>query len=166
METYQWSSTNSGLLFRGICLPSLLSIPLAKYGEGLNRRKTVAVELILAFLPFSALRFIEKPSSANQICFVALVTCIGLFMTTSQSQIMVEVSDAVREIEHKNGIDGHKKSGMGTGYAFCNVSIALGQFLGPLIAGFAKLGLGWGGMSLILGGTSASVGLASLLFYA
>lgn len=166
MEKYQWSSTKSGLLFLGICLPSLLSIPLAKYGQGLNRRKTVAIELILALFPFAALPLIEKPSSAHQICFVALVACIGLFMTTSQSQVMVEVSDAVREIERKNGIDARKKSGMGTGYAFCSVSIALGQFLGPLIAGFAKLGLGWGGMSLILGGTSAFVGLASLLFYA
>jgi hypothetical protein len=28
---------------------------------------------------------------------------------------------------------------MGTGYAFCNMAIAIGQFVGPLIAGYARL---------------------------
>lgn len=162
METYRWSSTNSGLLFLGISLPSLLSIPLAKYGHSWNRRRTVAIELILAFFPLCALRLIETPSSSHQVFFIALVTCVGLFMTTSQAQVMAEVSDAVREIEYKNGIDSRRRSGMGTGYAFCNVAIAIGQFVGPIVAGYARFGLGWGGMTLILGGMSGFVGLSSL----
>lgn len=162
METYDWSSTNSGLLFLGISLPSLLSIPMAKYCRSWDRRRTVAIELILAFFPLSALRLVEMPSSSHQVSFVAFVTCVGLFMTTSQAQVMAEVSDAVRQIEAKEGIDSRKKSGMGTGYAFCNVAIALGQFLGPIVAGYARLGLGWGGMTLILGGISGFVGLVSL----
>lgn len=75
---------------------------------------------------------------------------------------MAEVSDAVRQIETNNGINSRKRSGMGTGYAFCNVAIALGQFLGPIVAGYARLGLGWGGMTPILGGMSGFVGLVSL----
>ena len=89
--------------------------------------------------------------------------CVGLFMTTSQAQVMAEVSNAMREIESKNGIDNRTRSGMGTGDSFCNVSIAIGQFLGPLVAGYARLQLGWGGMTLILGGISGSLGFLSLL---
>jgi len=162
METYRWTSTKSGLLFLGISLPSLLSIPMARYGRSWNRRRTIAIELILALFPLSVLRLAEVPTLSHQIMFVALVTCVGLFMTTSQAQVMAEISDAVRDIESKNGID-NRKSGMGTGYAFCNVAIAIGQFLGPIIAGYARLHLGWGGMTLILGGISGSVGLLSLL---
>lgn len=76
---------------------------------------------------------------------------------------MAEVSDAVREIEVTIGIDSNQRSGMGTGYAFCSMAIAIGQFLGPLVAGYARLGLGWGGMTLILGGISGFVGLLSLI---
>jgi MFS family permease len=136
---------------------------MAKYCQSWDRRRTVAIELILALFPLSALNLVETPSSNHQVCFVALVTCVGLFMTTSQAQVMAEVSDAVRQIEVKKGIDSRKRSGMGTGYAFCNVAIALGQFLGPTIAGYARLGLGWGGMTLILGGISGFVGLVSLI---
>lgn len=136
---------------------------MAKYGRTWNRRRTVAIELILALFPLSALRLAEFPTLSRQILFVALVMCVGLFMTTSQAQIMAEVSDAVREIESKNGIDNRTRSGMGTGYAFCNVAIAIGQFLGPLVAGYARLQLGWGGMTLILGGISGSLGFLSLL---
>lgn len=163
MEVYHWTSTNSGLLFLGISLPSLLSIPMARYCKTWKRRRTVAVELILAMIPLFTLRVCETPFPGHQICFIALVVCVGLFMTTSQAQVMAEVSDAVQHIETKRKIDSQKKSGMGTGYAFCNVAIALGQFLGPLVAGYAKVGLGWGGMTLILAGTSGIVGISSLL---
>lgn len=84
-------------------------------------------------------------------------------MTTSQAQVMAEVSDAVREIEEAHGVNSNQRSGMGTGYAFCSMAIAIGQFVGPLIAGYARLAFGWGGMTLILGGTSGFIGLLSLI---
>lgn len=163
MQTYNWSSTNSGLVFLGISLPSLLSVPLGKYGQNWNRRRIVPVELILTFFPVAALRFVQDDTTANQVGFMGLVTLAGLFITTSQSQVMAEVSYAVREIEMKRGIDSRARSGMGTGYAFCNMAIALGQFIGPIIAGSARVKLGWEGMTLILGGTSCFVGVLSLM---
>ncbi|CAG8200008.1 unnamed protein product [Penicillium nalgiovense] len=163
METYKWSSTNAGLVFLGISLPSFLSIPLSRYGRDWKRRRTIAIELILAFFPLVALRIIDGPSPSHQIGFIALVTGVGLFLTTSQAQVMAEVSDAVREIEMTHGVDPKQRSRMGTGYAFCNMAIAIGQFVGPLIAGYARLSLGWGGMTLVLGGTSAFIGLLSLI---
>jgi hypothetical protein len=163
METYKWSSTNAGLVFLGISLPSFLSIPLSRYGRDWKRRRTIAIELILACFPLVALRITDGPSPSHQIGFIALVTGAGLFLTTSQAQVMAEVSDAVREIEVTHGVGPNKRSGMGTGYAFCNMAIAIGQFVGPLIAGYARLYLGWGGVTLVLGGTSASIGLLSLI---
>ncbi|KAJ6191387.1 hypothetical protein N7519_001408 [Penicillium mononematosum] len=163
MATYKWSSTNAGLVFLGISLPSFLSIPLSRYGRDWKRRRTIAIELILAFFPLVALRITDGPSPSHQIGFIALVTGAGLFLTTSQAQVMAEVSDAVREIEVTHGVDPNQRSGMGTGYAFCNMAIAIGQFVGPLIAGYARLYLGWGGMTLVLGGTSAFIGLLSLV---
>ncbi|KAJ5986942.1 hypothetical protein N7451_011307 [Penicillium sp. IBT 35674x] len=160
METYKWSSTNAGLVFLGISLPSFLSIPISKYGRNWKRRRVVAIELILALFPLIALRATDGASSNHQIGFVVLS---AFFMTTSQAQVMAEVSDAVREIEVRRGINSNQKSGMGTGYAFCSMAIAIGQFVGPLVAGYARMALGWGGMTLVLGGTSGLVGLFSLL---
>ncbi|KAJ6109660.1 hypothetical protein N7486_001895 [Penicillium sp. IBT 16267x] len=163
METYKWSSTNAGLVFLGISLPSFLSIPMSKYGRHWERRRIIAVELVLALFPLVALRTADGAASTHQIGFIVLVTLVGCFITTSQAQVMAEVSDAVREIELTHGINSNKRSGMGTGYAFCSMAIAIGQFLGPLIAGYARLALGWGGMTLVLGGTSGFVGLLSLI---
>ncbi|KAJ5663872.1 hypothetical protein N7507_004603 [Penicillium longicatenatum] len=163
METYKWSSMNAGLIFLGISLPSFLSIPMSKYGRNWKRRRVVAVELVMTFFPLAALRTTDGASSSYQIRFVILVVLVGLFMTTSQAQVMAEVSDAVREIEVAHGIESNRKSGMGTVYAFCSMAIAIGQFVRPLIAGYARLVLGWGGMSLILGGTSGLIGILSLI---
>ncbi|KAJ5182529.1 hypothetical protein N7492_000145 [Penicillium capsulatum] len=74
---------------------------------------------------------------------------------------MAKVSYAVREIEIKRGIDTNTKSGRGTGYAFCNMAIALGQFVGPIVAGSARVQVGWGRMTLVLGGIACVVGLLS-----
>lgn len=136
---------------------------MSKYGRNWKRRRVVAIELILALFPLIALRTADGASSKHQIVFVVLVVVVGFFMTTSQAQVMAEVSDAVREIEVRHGINSNRKSGMGTGYAFCSMAIAIGQFVGPLIAGYARMALGWGGMTLVLGGTSGLVGLFSLI---
>lgn len=163
METYKWSSTKAGLVFLGISLPSFLSIPMSRYGRNWKRRRVVAIELVLALFPLVALRTTDGASSNHQVGFVVLVVVVGFFITTSQAQVMAEVSDAVREIEMARGINSSQRSGMGTGYAFCSMAIAVGQFVGPLIAGYARMALGWGGMTLVLGGTSGLIGLLSLI---
>jgi MFS family permease len=165
IETYQWAPTNAGLVFLGLTLPSFFSIPLAKYtrNRGWDRRKIVATELIFSSLPMAGLKWAEGNTLQHQILFISLVSFVGLFMTTSQAQTMAEVSDSVRQIEAKHGVDSTKSSGMGTGFAFCNMAIAMGQFIGPLIAGATKSELGWSAMTLILGTFSCGVGLFSLI---
>lgn len=77
---------------------------------------------------------------------------------------MIEVSHAVDEIESRLGVTGTNRSGLGRGYAFANMAFASGQFIGPLLAGLSKSGLGWGGMTLILGALSLVAGISAFLF--
>lgn len=165
METYGWTSTGSGLVFLALTIPSFSSILLGKYtSRHQNTRLVIALELLLSIFPMAALRFTELNTMNSQILFVCLLVFVGFFMTTTQALVMGEVSAAVREIEAECGIESGISSGMGTGFALCNMAMATGQFVGPLIAGLAKIGLGWGNMTLILGGMTSSVGLVSLLF--
>lgn len=77
---------------------------------------------------------------------------------------MTEVSHAVDEIESRLGVTGTGGSGLGRGYAFTNMAFASGQFIGPLLAGVSKSGLGWGGMTFILGALSFVAGVSAFLF--
>ncbi|KAK9850236.1 hypothetical protein MYU51_012655 [Penicillium brevicompactum] len=165
IETYQWSPTNAGLVFLGLTLPSFLSIPLATFTSkhGWDRRKIVAIELIVSSLPMAGLKWTEGPTLQHELLFVVLIFLVGLFMTTCQAQTMAEVSDSVRQIEARHGVDTSKSSGMGTGFAFCNMAIAAGQFIGPLIAGVTRLGFGWSVMTFMLGILSGGVGLVSFV---
>ncbi|CAG7983795.1 unnamed protein product [Penicillium olsonii] len=165
IETYQWSPTNSGLVFLGLTLPSFFSIPLARYtaDHGWDRRKIVAFELVLCSLPMVGLKWTEGKSLQQELLFVVLICFVGLFLTTCQAQILAEVSESVRQIEVRNGVDSDKSSGMGTGFAFCNMAIATGQFIGPLMAGVARIGLGWSTMTIMLGVLSSTVGLVSFI---
>lgn len=165
IETYQWAPTNAGLVFLGITLPSFCSIPLVKYasGRGWDRRKIIANELVLCLFPMAGLKWAEGNTIQHQMLFMSLISFVGLFMTTSQAQTMAEVSDSIRHIEAKHGIDAKQSSGMGTGFAFCNMAIATGQFVGPLMAGTVKSALGWSATTYLLGLLSCSVGLLSLI---
>lgn len=165
IETYQWAPTNAGLVFLGLTLPSFFSIPLARYTSkrSWDRRKIVAIELVLCSLPMVGLKWTQGNTLQQELLFIALISFVGLFLTTCQAQVLAEVSESIRQIEARHGIDPDTSSGMGTGFAFCNMAIAAGQFIGPLIAGVAKIGLGWSTMTIMLGVLSCSVGLVSFI---
>ncbi|CAG8411246.1 unnamed protein product [Penicillium salamii] len=165
IETYQWAPTNAGLVFLGLTLPSFFSIPLARYTSkrSWDRRKIVAIELVLCSLPMVGLKWTQGSTLQQELLFIALISFVGLFLTTCQAQVLAEVSESIRQIEARHGIDPDTSSGMGTGFAFCNMAIATGQFIGPLIAGVAKIGLGWSTMTIMLGVLSCSVGLVSFI---
>ncbi|CAG8012940.1 unnamed protein product [Penicillium salamii] len=165
IETYQWAPTNAGLVFLGLTLPSFFSIPLARYTSkrSWDRRKIVAIELVLCSLPMVGLKWTQGNTLQQELLFIGLISFVGLFLTTCQAQVLAEVSESIRQIEARHGIDPDTSSGMGTGFAFCNMAIAAGQFIGPLIAGVAKIGLGWSTMTIMLGVLSCSVGLVSFI---
>ena len=85
-------------------------------------------------------------------------------MNTLQALTMAEVSNAVRKIETRHGFTEEDSSGQGRGYAFCNIAFAAGQFIGPILGGLSKSGLGWGVMTLTLAAMCLVAGIPSVFF--
>lgn len=111
-----------------------------------------------------ALRLTESNDKTHQILLIILLSILGPCLTTSQALTMAEVSNAVHEIEEKHGTGETQGSGMGRGYAFCNMAFAAGQFVGPVLGGFSKGHLGWGAMTIILAGLCLISGVPAFLF--
>lgn len=111
-----------------------------------------------------ALRWTEADNLNQQILFIGLLFVLGLCLTAGQALTMAEVSNAVLDIEEKHGASESEGSGMGRGYAFCNMAFAAGQFIGPVLGGMSKGQLGWGAMTLILAGLCLLAGVPAFLF--
>ena len=109
------------------------------------------------------LRFTERNNLPQQILLVGLLSILGVCLSASQALTMAEVSNAVHEIEAKHGCES-EGSGMGRGYAFCNMAFAGGQFIGPVIGGLSRKHLGWGAMTLILAGICLAAAIPAFLF--
>lgn len=118
----------------------------------------------MAIAPIIALRWTEINNTLHQILLVILLSILGPCLTTSQALTMAEVSNAVHEIEEKHGAGEAQGSGMGRGYAFCNMAFAAGQFVGPVLGGFSKGHFGWEVMTIILAGLCFVAGASAFLF--
>lgn len=162
-ETYNWASSGAGLIFLPLTIPSFLTILIGRHAERLGPRNIITTAFLTAIIPMIALRFTEVNNLAHQVVLVALLSVLGICLSAGQALTMAEVSNAVHEIEAKHGCDS-ASSGMGRGYAFCNMAFAGGQFIGPVIGGMTRGQLGWGAMTLILAGICLGAGVPAFLF--
>lgn len=111
-----------------------------------------------------ALRWTQGNTLNYEMLFVGLLLIIGFFVNALQALTMAEVSNAVRNIEARHGFTEEDSSGQGRGYAFCNIAFATGQFIGPILGGLSKSGLGWGVMTLTLAVMCLVAGIPSVFF--
>jgi hypothetical protein len=153
-------------VFIPLSLPSLFGIVVGHYYSSFNPRILASSGFFLAVPPIIALRCIAVDESSHKILLAVLLFLIGSCIMIEHAVTMTEVSHAVNEIESRLGITGtgNCSSGLGRGYAFTNMAFASGQFIGPLLGGLSKSGLGWGGMTVILGALSFLAGVSAFLF--
>lgn len=162
LDTYSWSSLGTGLVFLPLTIPSVLSISITHFIRHYVPRTVVVTGFFVMTVPMVSLRWTQVNTIHHEIAIISLLSIVGVCLTTVQAIIMGDVSNAVRRVESLYGITEEKSSGLGRGYALCNMAFAAGQTLGPMAGGFIKRELGWGFMTLFLGVLCLVAGLSSL----
>ncbi|BDD61269.1 hypothetical protein MAP00_006329 [Monascus purpureus] len=163
METFDWSSTGSGLIFLTIFIPSLLG-PFIGHLTDKHGPKRFAASGFFFALPFYVLlRLTTHKSLRQEVLLCALISLIGLCIALINTPIFAEIVHIVYEKERQRpGIFG-EAGAMAQAYALFNVAFAAGTIAGPLMAGYIKEHAGWGTMGWSLGVISAATSIPVFL---
>lgn len=168
-ETFQWSVTAAGLVFLFLFLPGTIISPvcgaICDRGSPRIRRFLAAAGFSLCVPGFAILGLIRGGGLAEKILLCGLLAVVGSGTALSGPPLMKQVAVIVEDTEDKSpGIFG-PRGGSALTYGLHNSAFALGNLLGPIIAGTTTTTFGWGVMGWVLAGISAFNALLMLFYF-
>ncbi len=166
-DTFQWPIVGAGLIFIPFYLPSILLSPYC--GHIVDRvensaRILGAAGFLLCGPSFILLGLTNGDSTGKQILLCVLLTLIGVGTALSGPSLLREVGVVVEEAEKASPGSYGPKGAAARAYGVHNAAFAIGNLLGPILAGSVKALLGWAAMGWGFGVLSLLAGAVVLLF--
>jgi len=161
-NTFHWTSTNAGLIFLAVYIPSFAAPAVGYLSDRFGPRWLVFTGFLIAVPPLVCLRFITHNSSSQKVLLCALLAIVGASLAFAMTPLMAEITYVVEAKEKKNpGIYG-STGAYGQAYALFIMAWAAGGVVGPLWAGFVEKSSGWGTMAWSLAVLGAAGALPAL----
>ena len=162
-DSFDLKATHAAALFLAMALPMFLApIPGAltdRYGAKLP----AAAGFILAIPSLTLLRLVTPDTDMPFVKLLILLGLAGTSFAFTGPPLRVEAARVVAVIERdRPGVFG-PGGAYSRAFGLINAAMAAGSMLGPLYAGYMRVWLGWGAMSLSMGILS-SVMLVLVLF--
>ncbi|CAH0051419.1 unnamed protein product [Clonostachys solani] len=150
-ESFEWKSTNAGLVFLPLVLPSALGPLIGKTVDRYGSKWVVTA----GFITFAAfvipLRAVTENTLGHKVLLCALLTGIGCSIPLMLPPLMADVAKSLT-IEEERDPDRYGSVGpYSRGFALLNMFYSCGNILGPVIAGLVKELAGWKVETLAMG---------------
>lgn len=166
-DTFHWNSSGAGLIFICIVIPSLTSPFFGFLSDRFGSHGTRALTTggFLATIPFwVSLRFVTHDTMQQKVLLCALLSCIGLGLTTGMAPLMAEIDHVIVLEEKKNPGSFGERGAAAQGFGLLNTAFALGVLIGPLWSGFVVESSGWSTMGWSFGLLCGSAAVATFIF--
>ncbi|ESZ94289.1 MFS transporter [Sclerotinia borealis F-4128] len=164
---FGWSATGAGLIFLPLFLPSLIGSPLAGRAVDSMRNSTrilTATGFIICLPFFVLLRLVEDNSTQSLILLCVFLAMIGIGSGLCGPPLAKEISQVVESVELAHpGVFG-PKGATAQAYGLYNSAFALGNLIGPILAGTLTTLYGWATMAWVFGLISGVTGIIMALF--
>ena len=145
-QTFHWSSIGAGLVFLAIFIPSFLS-PLIGWASDRYGPRWLTVSGFLFAVPFwILLRLITHDSIGQKVLLCALMTLIGIALALVMPPLMAEITYVVEAKEKQSPGRYGSTGAYAQAYGLFVMAFATGTLVGPIWAGYARDGAGWGTM--------------------
>ncbi|KAI0836043.1 major facilitator superfamily domain-containing protein [Hypoxylon sp. FL0890] len=166
--TFQWSVSASGLIFLLLFVPSTVVSPLCgamcDRGSPRTSRFLAAAGFCLCVPSLAMLGIVKKDSIRDKVLLCVLLAVIGSGTALAGPPLMKQVAVVVEDTEQRSpGIFG-PRGGSALAYGLHNSAFALGNLMGPMIAGAIMASFGWASMGWALAVISA-VGMFLVLLF-
>jgi MFS family permease len=150
METFHWTATRSGLIFLPMTVPSLGGSLVGKIIDKFGARIPTAIAFLISSVALGCLRFVTVDNAMNKWLLVGLLILFGLTCLGVQIGLMTEIFGVISDTEESHPQVFGGSSAISQGYGLYTMASAAGLLVGPLLGGFLKNAIGWGGLSLSL----------------
>lgn len=166
-DTFNWPIAGAGLIFLPFYLPSIVVSPLCGYVADRIRnapRVFAAAGFFLCGPSFILLGYVDGIAVAKQILLCVLLALIGVGTALSGPPLLKEIAVVVEAAERASlpGTFG-PRGATATAYGVHNAAFAIGNLLGPVLAGAFKAALGWAAMGWFFGVLSLASGVVVLV---
>ncbi|KAK7937883.1 mfs amine protein [Apiospora aurea] len=153
-QMYHWAVLGAGLIFLGFYLPGIIVSPICGYIMDRVRnspRVLCTLGFALSGPSFILLGLAEGPQIGKQALLCALLSVIGIGTGLSGPPLLKEVGTVVELAERKNPGAYGPKGATARAYGVHNAAFAIGNLLGPVLAGAIKAAFGWALMGWVFG---------------
>lgn len=162
-DAFGLNAMHAAALFLAIALPMFLAPISGALTDRFGAKWPAAGGLLIAVPSLVLLRLVTRGTNLPFVKLAILLFFVGVALALAMPPLRVEVSKVVEAIEGEDhGIFG-PYGAYSQAYGLMNTAIAAGGLIGPLYAGFVRVWLGWGAMSLSMGGLSL-ISLAFIVF--
>ncbi len=150
-DTFGLNAMHAAALFLAIALPMFLAPISGALTDRFGAKWPAAGGFLIAVPSLILLRLVARGTNSPFMKLAMLLFFVGVALALAMPPLRVEVSKVVEAIERqKPGIFG-PYGAYSQAYGLMNTAIAAGGLIGPLYAGFVRVWLGWGAMSLSMG---------------
>ncbi|KAK7960809.1 MFS transporter [Apiospora saccharicola] len=164
-QTYHWAVLGAGLIFLGFYLPGIIVSPICGYIMDRVRnspRILCTLGFALAGPSFILLGLAEGPGISQQALLCVLLSLVGIGTGLSGPPLLKEVGTVVELAERENPGAYGPKGATARAYGVHNAAFAIGNLLGPVLAGAMKAAYGWGVMGWVFGVMSIAMGAVTM----
>lgn len=150
-DSFGLKATHAAALFLALALPMFLAPIPGALTDQYGAKLPTAAGFVLAI---PSLTFLRLVTPGTDMPFVKLLILLGLAGTSfafTGPPLRVEAARTVAAIERdRPGVFG-PNGGYLQAFGLINAGMAAGSMLGPLYAGYMRVWLGWGAMSVSMG---------------
>lgn len=159
MRTFNWTSTNAGLVFLAMSTPSLAGSLFGKMVDKFGTRLVVSITCAIATLAMILFRLVQHDTTTDHVVLVCLLAITGTTITTNSLAAMTEVFQVVYDPEARESGTFGDAGPISQAYALFSMACAGGGLLGSVMGGSLVASAGWKTMSLVLGLLCAVTGV-------
>ena len=150
-DAFGLNAMHAAALFLAIAIPMFLAPISGAITDRIGAKWPAAGGFLIAIPSLILLRLVARGTSMPFVKLAVLLFFVGLAFAFAMPPLRAEASKVVDAIERDSpGIFG-PYGAYSQAYGLMNTAIAAGGLVGPLYAGFVRVWLGWGAMSLSLG---------------
>ena len=162
--TFSLGPTHSAILFLALALPTLLSPLTGTLTDRLGAKPVAATGLAIAAPSLAALSLVGPATAAPMARLFGNLFGVGVGLALSLVPLVVDATAAVGAMEaERPGVFG-QGGAYARAFGLVNAVVAAGGMVGPLGAGYLRVGIGWAGLAWVMGGLCLGAWGAVMLF--
>ncbi|KAL8967158.1 MAG: hypothetical protein Q9183_003043 [Haloplaca sp. 2 TL-2023] len=145
-------ATHAAVLFLVLAIPMFILGPVSgALADRCGAKWVIASGFLIVTPAVILLRIVDENATRPLLKLIVLLFFVGSGAALSLTPLRTEAIRVVDLVERENpGIFG-PRGAYTRAHALMNTAIAAGSLVGPLYAGFVRIWLGWGSMSLSFG---------------